>query len=94
MASRPVRTIIHVVMDVVFVLAVIDVVRVVVEFFGALAGQSWAKTFLKATGALVLPLGVKGIATPYGGVFDVGASITVLLLLAVEWGLGIARRSV
>jgi hypothetical protein len=94
MAARPARTLIVVIMDVIFVLAVVDVVRLVVEFFGGLAGQEWAKSFLRATRPLVLPLGIKGIATPYGGVFDITLAVTILLLLAVEWGLGVARRSV
>jgi hypothetical protein len=93
MAARPARTFILIVMDIIFVIAVLDVVRLVVEFFAALAGQEWAKSFLRMTRVLVLPIGVKNIATPYGGVFDISVAVTILLLLAVEWGLGIARRS-
>lgn len=93
MASRPVRTILTVVMDLLVIVAVILVLRVVVGFFGALASAEWAKGLLAATRVLVLPFGLEAINTPYGGEFDVSASLTVLALLGVEWALGVARRA-
>ncbi len=92
-SSRPVRQILTVVMDLLVIVAVILVFRVVVGFFGALASEAWGKSVLAATRPIVLPLNLKAIATPYGGAFDVDASITVLALLVVEWALGIARRA-
>lgn len=91
MSSRPVRQLLTLVMDVLVVVAVVLVLHVVVEFFGALAMQPWGRTVVAATGHLVVPLNVEAIGTPYGGAFDVDAGLTVLLLLAVEWALGAAR---
>lgn len=93
MAARPVRTLLTIVMDLLFVVAVILVVRIVVEFFGVLTAQAWAKAVVNATNILVAPFGIEPIPTPYGGVFDVNAALTVLLLLAIEWALGVARRA-
>jgi hypothetical protein len=88
-----VRQILTIVMDLLVILAVILVLRIVVEFFGVLAAQSWGKSLLSVTRFLVVPFKLKAIATPYGGAFDIDASATVLLLLAVEWALGVARRA-
>lgn len=93
MAARPVRTFLLVIMDIVFALAVVLVLRLVVEFFGALSAQAWARTLLRITAPAVIRFGVKGVTTPYGGAFDVGVALTVLVLLGVEWALGVARRS-
>lgn len=93
MASRSVRSLLTVIMDLLVIVAVIVVVRVVVEFFGALAAEQIGKGVLAATRFLVVPFGVSPVRTPYGGAFDVNAALTVLLLLAVEWGLGVARRA-
>lgn len=93
MAARPVRTLLTFVMDLLVIVAVVVVLRVVVEFFGALASQAWGKSLLSATRVLVVPFGIERITTPYGGFFNVSASLTVLLLLGVEWALGVARRA-
>lgn len=92
-SSRPVRTLLTVIMDLLFVVALILVARIVIEFFGALAAQAWGKSVVSATSVLVIPFGVEDIATPYGGAFNVSASLTVLVLLAIEWALGVARRA-
>lgn len=91
MASRPVRTLVTVVMDVLVFLAIVVVLRIVVEFSGALAAMSWGKSLLALTKTLVIPFGIKSIRTPYGGVFDIVASLTVVVLLGLEWALGLAR---
>jgi hypothetical protein len=90
-ASKPVRTLVTVVMDVLVFLAIVVVVRIVVEFSGALAAAAWGKSLLGVTKALVVPFGIKSIRTPYGGVFDIGATLTVIVLLGLEWALGLAR---
>lgn len=89
-----VRTFVTVVMDILVIVAVILVVHMVIVFFGQLAGQPWAKTIVDVTGKITLPLGMAGIRTPYGGVFDVNAAATVLVLLGIEWVLGSVRRTV
>ncbi len=91
--SRSIRSLITVVMDLLVVVAVVVAIRIVVEFFGTLAAQAWGKSLLSVTRYLVLPLGLAPIPTPYGGHFDVNAAATVLVLLAAEWALGIARRT-
>jgi hypothetical protein len=93
LAGRHVRSLLTVVMDLLVVVAIILVLRVVVEFFGALTAAAWGKSTLAATRVLVVPWKVKPVSTPYGGAFDIDASLTVLLLLAAEWALGIARRA-
>lgn len=85
------RTGLTVFMNVLFVLALVVTVRVVVEFFGALAMTTAGQAVVDATEMLVLPLGVRGARTPYGGVFDVDAAITIVVLLLFEWALSVVR---
>lgn len=92
-ASRPVRTLLLVVMDVLVFIAIVLVLRVVVQFFGSLAVASWGKQVVHYTRFLVIPFGVKAVTTPYGGSFDTAATVTVVVLLGVEWALGLARGS-
>lgn len=92
MSGKPVRTVITVVMDLLIVVAVVVTIGLVVEFFGALASTDWGAVVIKLTGPLSVPLGVDPITTPYGGTFDVGATATIVLLLAAEWLLSVARR--
>jgi len=93
-SSRTIRTVILVIMDLIVVLAVLLTARIVVEFFGVLASQGWAEALV----SLTEPLAGFGIGsevkTPYGGVFDVPATIVVIVLLAVEWLLGVVRSRV
>lgn len=93
MASRTVRSLLTVVMDLLFVVAIVMVLRIVVLFFGGLAAQTWGRSLVSATRVLVVPFGIKPIVTPYGGVFDVNGALTVLVLLGIEWALGMARRA-
>lgn len=90
-SSTPVRTVLTVIMDVLVAVAIALTIRLVVQFFGALAAQGWGEAILALTDPLVLPLGVEAIKTPYGGVFDVDAALTVVLILVVEWVLSIVR---
>lgn len=93
MASSPVRSILTVVMDLLIVVAVLLVLRVLVEFFGALQAQSWAEGYMKLTGPLVLPLGLDPVENDYGGAFAVDASVSILVYLAAEWVVSVARKS-
>jgi uncharacterized membrane protein (DUF2068 family) len=89
--SKPLRTVLTIVMDVLVAVAIALTVRLVIEFFGQLASQSWAEAIIALTNPLVLPLGVDDIKTPYGGVFDVEAAISIVVYLVAEWLLSVVR---
>lgn len=93
MPSRAVRQLLTIVMDVFVIAAVVVVLRVVVQFFGVLASAEWGKGVVSATHFLVVPFGIRPIVTPYGGIFDITAALTVLVLLGIEWALGMARQA-
>lgn len=92
MSSRPVRTLITVVMDILVVVAIALTIHLVLTFFGTLSQQEWAGAYLNASKYLVLPLGIDPIKTPYAGAFDVNATVTILVLLLAEWILSVVRR--
>lgn len=92
MSGKPVRTVITVVMDLLIVLAVVVTIGLVVRFFGALSSTEWGAVVIRVTDPLSIPIGVDGFTTPYGGTFDVGATATIVALLAAEWLLSVARR--
>ncbi|TDB39846.1 MAG: hypothetical protein D9V44_02565 [Actinobacteria bacterium] len=92
MASKPVRSLITIVMDLLVLVAVCVTVGIVVRFFGALASTSVGESYLRLASMLTIPAGFDAITTPYGGSFDVDATITVAVLLVVEWALSVARR--
>lgn len=94
MADRsPVRTILLILMDLLVALALFLVVRLVVLFFGVLAVTAWAKAIAKLSQPFVLPFGVKAISTPYGGIFDINAALSIAAYLVIEWAVSIARRA-
>lgn len=78
-------------MNVLVALAFLLTARVVVEFFGALAMTTAGEVIVTATDRLVLPIGITAARTPYGGMFDADAALTVVLVLLVEWVLSIVR---
>lgn len=86
-----VRTILLVLMDVLIFLAICVTARVVVQFFGQLASQSWAETLLALTKPLVIPFGVSPIHTPYAGVFSVDGALTIVVYVVVDWVLSVVR---
>jgi type III secretory pathway component EscS len=90
--SKGFKSLLLIVMDILWVVAVALVVRIVVAFFGTLAASDLGAKYLELSRYLVIPFGVDAIATPYAGSFDVDATITVGLLLLVEWGLSALRR--
>lgn len=94
MSSKPARTITTFIMNILIAIAIVLTARLVVEFFGQLAAQQWGKTLVALSSALVIPFGIEGIKTPYGGVFDVNAALTVLVVLGAEWLLsGVRSRA-
>lgn len=93
-SSSAARTAVTVVMDVLVAVVVVLVVHLVVRFFGAFSGADWGRGLVRLTGLAVIPMGLEAMPTPYGGVFDSNAAGTSLALLAVEWVLGLVRRTV
>lgn len=88
------HTALTIVMDLLVLLAVALVGGLVVRFFGALSGYPAAEALGAFAQRASLPLGLRGIKTPYGGVFDVDVAATIVALLFVEWVLaGIRRRT-
>lgn len=92
--SSPARTAVTLLMDVLVAVAVGALVHLVIAFFGVMSSASWGTSLLSLTRYVVLPLGIATIATPYAGVFDPNAAVTVVGLLGVEWALGLVRRNV
>lgn len=92
MAQRkPVYTVFTVVMDVLVAVAIAVTIRLAVEFFGQLSSQAWGEAIIALTGPFTIPFGVDSIKTPYGGIFNVNAAGTVVLILVTEWVLSVAR---
>jgi len=78
-------------MNLLVVLAVAMTIRLVVLFFGQLSAQGWSEAIVALTDPITIPAGLEGIKTPYGGVFDIEAAATVVLLLVGEWVLSVFR---
>jgi hypothetical protein len=92
--SKPVRTLITIVMDLLVVVAVALTARLCIVFFGQLAAQGWGKAVVALTSPLVVPFGVAAVKTPYGGRFEVNVALTIVVVLLVEWVLsGIRARA-
>lgn len=91
MARLSPGSILTVIMDLFVVLAVVEAVRIVVRFFGTLAAQGWGELIITVTDRITVPFGIVAIKTPYAGVFDADAALTVGLLLLIEWVLSIVR---
>ncbi len=91
MSSKSGRTLLTVVMNLLVFVAIALTVRLVVMFFGQIASLDWAKAVVSVTNLLVIPFGVESIKTPYGGVFDANAALTILVVLVAEWVLSLAR---
>ena len=91
MSSKPLRTLLTVVMNLLIIVAIALTARLIVMFFGVIAAQEWAKTIVSVTSLLVIPFGIEPIKTPYGGVFDANAALTILVVLIAEWVLSLAR---
>ena len=89
--STPLRTTLTVIMDVLIAVAIALTLRLVVEFFGGIAAQGWAQAVVALTNPITLPFGLQDINTPYGGIFDVDAAMTVVMVLLAEWILSVVR---
>lgn len=89
--SRPLRTTLTIVMDVLIALAIVETVRLVILFFGRFAATGWGKAVIALTNPLTIPFGFEPIKTPYGGVFSINAVLTIVVLLLAEWILSVIR---
>jgi hypothetical protein len=85
------RTVLTVVMNVLIALAVLLTLRMVLEFFGGLAGTGPGRAIIAVTDLMTLPLGLRTINTPYGGVFTIDVALTVVGILVLEWILSVVR---
>ena len=92
MSHKTLRTFITVVMDVLFVVAVLLTVRVAVRYFGALSSEGWGEAVVVASDRLVLSTGIEDVRSSYSGVFDVNATISIFVILAIEWVLSVVRE--
>lgn len=88
------RKAVTIVMDVLVAVVAVLVVHLIVSFFGALSGAGWGAGVLRLTRVFVVPMGFEPMPTPHGGVFDVNAATGSLVLIALEWVLGLVRRTV
>lgn len=89
--SKPLRTVLTIVMDILVAVAIAVTIRLVIDFFGQLSSQVWGKAISALTQPLIVPLGIEAIKTPYGGVFNVNAAFSVVLFLLAEWLLSVVR---
>ena len=78
-------------MNMLIIVAVLLTARVVVLYFGVLSGTPPAEALIAGTNLFVLPLGVDEVRSLYGGYFDANASVTIMLILLVEWLLSALR---
>lgn len=85
MVRSPSRTLLTILMNLIIACAIALTLRLCVEFFGNLAAQGWGEAVVALTDFFVIPFGFHDVKTPYGGVFDVNASIMIGLLIIVEW---------
>lgn len=91
--SRALKNLIGVVIAVLVVGMVALLARLVFEFFGALHGQPFYAQLVSFTNLILLPIQVSGAKTPYAGVFDVRATLTIVVLLVGEYLLtGLRKR--
>lgn len=89
--GRTLRTLVSVIMNILVVIAVLVTIRMVVQFFGSLSGQPWGGAIVSISDIFVFPLGLSEIKTPYGGVFEIAAALSIVILLGVEWVLSVVR---
>lgn len=91
--ASPVRTMLTVLMDLLIVAAVVGLAALIIAFFGQLMAQPVMRQVYSLAVKVVLPFGLKPIVTPYGGVFSLDAVASIVLYVALEWIVGMVRRS-
>lgn len=85
------RRILTLAMDALVVVAVVVTLHVVIRYFGVLSHTSVGNAFLGVSTLVVPNLGFPNAHSLYGGVFDVNAAVTVIILLVLEWILSFIR---
>jgi len=88
------RTLITICMNVLVIIAVVLTARIVVRYFGVLSSPAPGEALVAASSVFVLPLGLTDVRSLYGGVFDINASVMVMVVLLVEWLLSALRARV
>lgn len=86
------RIALTVVMNALLVVAALLLGRVVIEFFSQASAVPGATEIARLSDVFVLPVGLTSIPTPYRGVFDVAAVVTLMAVLAAEWVVALVRR--
>ncbi len=81
-------------MNVLVIIAVLLTLRIVARYFGMLSSSGPGELLVSASSVFVLPLALTDIRSLYGGVFDVNASVTVMIVLLAEWLLSALRARV
>lgn len=89
--NNTLRTVLTIIMDALVVIAMVEVFRMIVLFFGQLSSQAWAQALVTLSDPLTIPFGIEDISTQYAGVFDMNAAVSVVALLMAEWALSIVR---
>lgn len=93
-SSRLIRNLLGVAIGVLVVAMVALLVRVIFEFFGALHAGEFYRRLISLTTPIVFPFPVDSFSTPYAGVFDVKATLTLLAVLLAEFVLTSIRRRI
>jgi hypothetical protein len=68
--------------------------RLVFEFFGELHRVALYKQVHSVTGHFLLPVHLPAFKTPYGGVFDSLAALSLVVVVGIEYVLSILRKNV
>lgn len=91
MAGKAVHSVLSIVVWVLILILVALSIRQVIRFSGQVASQDWAMAFRMLSDNFVIPFNQKAIRTPYGGWFDVDNALTIVAVLAAEWGMSRVR---
>ena len=86
------RLLVTLVMDLLVVVAIVVLAHLVIVFFRQVAVDPWAHFLSGYSAYVVAPIGLSPVPTPYGGVFDVNAALTVMLVLVAQLVVGSVRR--
>jgi uncharacterized protein YggT (Ycf19 family) len=83
----------------IIILGILTLARIVLEFFGQLKTVPGYQFVMNITGIFMPPFKSLGsVNTPYNGIFDIGATALLLVVLLIEFGLtsltnSLVRRS-
>lgn len=92
-ARSLVRMALLVIMNVLLAVGLILVARLAMAFFRPLRAAPIFPPLAALSDPLVLPVKIAAIKTPFGGLFEVTAAATILIILVLEYVLGVVRRN-